>query len=69
MENGRAITHGEFIRKCGINLEEDKYNVLAQACVEAVESGTKVNKIEKTCGDLTTFCNRFKKVADPSDGS
>jgi hypothetical protein len=65
MENGRAIPHGEFIRKYGINLEEDKYNVLARACVEAVESGTKVDKIEKTCVDLTTFCNRFKKGSRP----
>jgi hypothetical protein len=51
-ENGRAIPHGEFIQKCAINLEEeDKYKVFAMACVEAVESGTKANKIEKTCVD------------------
>jgi hypothetical protein len=60
-EDGTAIDHAAFCNSTGINIRENKFRTMRDACLAAWNRYRKVKPYEKSSTDISTFLCRVKK--------
>jgi hypothetical protein len=63
-DNSEFLEYGSFLQKTGINITEEKFNVIKRSATEVKEANDTVQTSKKGV-DILTFCNRFKKGSKP----
>jgi hypothetical protein len=63
-DNSEFLEYGNFLQKTGINISEEKFNVIKRSAIEVKEANDTVQTSKKGV-DMLTFCNRFKKGSKP----